>query len=86
MSFQDRLRREGYSSRGLQGARSDEGVIKSENDFPFDHVDFIRVGSAHAVERYDRHDMIRATESIAHEIEARYEPDHPPSPVIVDLK
>ncbi len=86
MSFQQKLRQEGYNSRGLKKTRTNQVVIDDENDFPFTKVDFVRVGSAHAEERYERRDMIRATESVARMIEAKYEPARPPSPVVVDLK
>jgi hypothetical protein len=86
MSFQAKLRLEGYFSRGLKRARANKVRLENENDFPFATVDFIRVGSAHAVQRCDQQDLIRAMESIVHEIEAKYQPDHPRSQVVVELK
>ncbi|MBY0589268.1 hypothetical protein K2X85_19000 [bacterium] len=87
MSFQERLNKE----RGKVTSTDScpvvpSSVITEENNFPFDRIDFVRLGSAHAKEeRSNRADLRKIIATIAHDIERKYQPEKEPSTVeIID--
>ena len=75
-SFTDRVK-----SRASQPAQS-VTVVEEENDFPFESIDFIRIGSAHTLCDLSQDDenadlLLRVSSHIM----SRYEPDLMPARV-----
>lgn len=80
-SFTDRVK-----SRTSQSTQS-VTVVEAENDFPFESIDFVRIGSAHTVCEPSQDDenadlLLRASTHIM----SRYEPDLLPAKVVIELK
>ena len=75
--FCSRIKRTDSKSDG-----SSAKIVNVENDFPFEHVDFIRIGSAHAVCSPD-HDAENADLllRLASCVMARFQPDQLPATV-----
>lgn len=71
MSFADKCRK---NAAKKSVGDIDFKIIEAENNFPFAQVDFLRVGSAHAVERHgDRERLRDSLEPMATELRAAYE-------------
>jgi hypothetical protein len=72
MSFVDKVRKNGAAKSSV--ADINFKLIEEENDFPFAEVDFLRIGSAHAVERLgDRERLRESLEPMALELRSLYE-------------
>ncbi len=50
----------GGSGGSSAGSDVDFRIIEEENNFPFASVDYIRIGSAHAVERNDDREALKS--------------------------
>jgi hypothetical protein len=86
MSFTERVGKRAMpqtsSKRPSSVADIDFKIIAEENDFPFEQVDFVRLGSAHAIERGgNREDLARVLAVYVDMIESRYELDRPRSAI-----
>jgi hypothetical protein len=87
MSFTERVGKRAMpqpsSKRPSSVADIDFKLIAQENDFPFEQVDFVRLGSAHAVERGgNREDLARVLAVYVELIEQKYEPGRERSEIV----
>ena len=86
MSFVSRVTKRTPPERPRSTASSvsdiDFRIIDSENNFHFETLDFVRLGSAHAVEQgNNREDLARVLAVYVELIEQKYEPDRPRSEI-----
>ncbi len=68
-------------------AKSSPRIIEGENDFPFDRINFVRIGSAHTSckpEHRKRNADLFAR--LVTYVAARYEPDQSPATIEIELR
>jgi hypothetical protein len=81
-SFASRVRRSETNGRS-----SPPRIVEEENDFPFDRIDFVRIGSAHNAcksEHQERNSDL--LQRIVTYVMSRYEPDRLPSTIEIEQR
>lgn len=63
-------------------------IVEEENNFPFVSIDFVRIGSAHQAitDPSQEQGNIELLEKLINHVMARFEPEHSPSPIVVEHK